>query len=393
MPGEMGVSSNGTVYFVDAMNNRVRSVSPDGIITTVAGDGTSGNSGDGGPATQAEIDPSGLAVSPNGTLYIGSGSDIRVVDSDGTIHTLVAGGPPYGNDITVNGTTEAFYPESMALDGAGNLIVFSFSPKLLLEVTPSGVISEVGNGQYYATALAPTPDGSVLVANHGPGLDRVSGNILAPAFGKAELAVAGETYGLVANGVAQAPDGTVYADSNANGGLASDTGLYAISPTGVVRPLAVTNPVVATLPGPAAPGFPADLYPAPTPARAGGALTQCPSTTGLVPYDSSARLAARTVALNWGSTFNQELQASDRSSWSTLATDFTFTDPAGRGDIVSMTPASGDLYAPVVARDCGRTLVKDSLVIVIGPGQVHNAVEHLYLLDRGGTPLVYYHYF
>jgi RHS repeat-associated protein len=78
-PQGVAVGPDGTLYIADSFNNRVRKVSPDGIISTIAGNGQVGFSGDGGPAQDARLaDPSGLAVSPDGTLYIADFNNNRV---------------------------------------------------------------------------------------------------------------------------------------------------------------------------------------------------------------------------------------------------------------------------------------------------------------------------
>ena len=84
------MGADGSLYIVDITNSRIRRVGPDGIITTVAGGGPS--FGDGGPATQAQLDrPLGVAVGPDGSLYIADGNyRIRRVGPDGII-TTVAG--------------------------------------------------------------------------------------------------------------------------------------------------------------------------------------------------------------------------------------------------------------------------------------------------------------
>ena len=106
---------------------------------------------------------------------MGSNSAIVEVHPDGLVTTLVAGGPPYGVDVNAAGTPMAFFPTAMAFDGQGDLLVFSFSPKELFSVDPaSAQVTLIG--QNYANALAPAPDGSVLVAEHGGSPERVSGN-------------------------------------------------------------------------------------------------------------------------------------------------------------------------------------------------------------------------
>jgi hypothetical protein len=387
-PGELAVGPNGTIYFVDRGNERIRAIAVDGVISTVAGNGTAGNTGDAGPATRAEINPSGVAVGPTGTVFVSSGSDIRVVAPDGIIGTRVAGGAPYGADVDVNGALTAFFPESIALDGQGDLVVFSFSPKLLYEVAPDGVVTQVG--QDYATALSTTPDGTVLVAQHGPGIERVSGTTMAQVLDLSHIHVPGLDFGLVAEGIAQAPDGTIYVDSEPGDGFSDQTGLYAVTGS-TVRPLAVTTPLAATLPAEGGPGFPAALYPPDVPvAHPGAGLAACPSSHGLEPFSPAAEAAARQLAGQWGTGFSVELQGSDRAWWPGVVADFTGSGREGRGTVETVSPAREDLYASTVGHDCGESLVSDSLVIVLGPSAYSTAVSHLYLLNRDGTPLVYF---
>ncbi len=89
----------GNVYIIDYGNNVVRKVSPSGIISTVAGTGLSGYSGDGGQATAAALDPRGIAVDGQGNLYIAAGLRVRKVDPSGKITTIAGNGTQgFGGD-------------------------------------------------------------------------------------------------------------------------------------------------------------------------------------------------------------------------------------------------------------------------------------------------------
>ncbi|WP_322778021.1 hypothetical protein [Frankia sp. Cas4] len=78
-PSGVAVDRTGTLYITDLASRRVRRVATDGTITTVAGTGTEGFSGDGGPATHAQLaNPSGVAVDSTGTLYIADQGNQRV---------------------------------------------------------------------------------------------------------------------------------------------------------------------------------------------------------------------------------------------------------------------------------------------------------------------------
>jgi hypothetical protein len=92
----------------------------------------------------------------------------------------------------------------------------------------------------------------------------------------------------------------------------------------------------------------------------------------------------------WNTGFSYDLHASDRAWWPGVVTQFADGGLQGRMSLASIGPASRDLYAQSVAAACGRQLVNDTLVIVMGPSPYSQGVQHLYVLDRGGTPLVYF---
>jgi uncharacterized protein (TIGR03437 family) len=128
VPYGVAVDGAGNVYIADSENNRIRKVSSAGIITTVAGDGTRGFSGDGGPATSAQLyAPWGVAVDTAGNLFIADYQNgrVRKVNTNGII-TTVAGN---GNAACCSGeggpATKAAIPlvEAVAVDTAGNLYI------------------------------------------------------------------------------------------------------------------------------------------------------------------------------------------------------------------------------------------------------------------------------
>ncbi len=100
-PDGLTVDEDGHLFFADTFNHRVRRIAPDGIITTVAGTGVPGYEGDGGPALQARLHyPRGVVVAPDGALYVGDSLNhrIRRIRPDGRIET-VAGGPVANPDF------------------------------------------------------------------------------------------------------------------------------------------------------------------------------------------------------------------------------------------------------------------------------------------------------
>lgn len=150
-PIGVAVDKDGNLFIADLSNRRVRRVDESGIITTVAGNGINGFSGDGGPATSAALsDPLGLAVDGAGNLFIVDGSNqrLRRVDAAGTI-TTVAGTGALGFSGDGGPATSARLnnPLDVAVDTAGNIFVMDRGNRRIRRIGPSGTISTVaGNG-------------------------------------------------------------------------------------------------------------------------------------------------------------------------------------------------------------------------------------------------------
>ena len=150
-PSSVALSSAGSLYIADSANNRVRKVDGAGVITTVAGSGTAGYSGDGGPATDAELDsPWDVAVDLSGNLYIADYNNhrIRKVDTSGDITTVAGTGTPgYSGDGGPATNANLCGPTGVALDGSGNLYVAEACNDRVRKVGTFGTITTVaGNG-------------------------------------------------------------------------------------------------------------------------------------------------------------------------------------------------------------------------------------------------------
>ncbi|MGQ9525928.1 MAG: NHL domain-containing protein [Armatimonadota bacterium] len=144
-PAGLAVDVSGNVYVSDAGNACVRMVRPDGTVTTVAGTGKPGFSGDGGPAVQAQLAfPTGLAVDAEGNLYIADTDNqrIRKVARDGTISTVAGNGNQgFSGDGGPAVEAELVSPTGVAVDASGNLYIGDFGNSRVRVVSPSGVIS------------------------------------------------------------------------------------------------------------------------------------------------------------------------------------------------------------------------------------------------------------
>ena len=147
----LALDPSGNLYIADAHNMRVRMVTPNGIISTVAGTGVQGFSGDGGPATSATLNVPASVMFSNGNLYIADSSNqrIRKVSSNGTITTVAGSGGPGGFSGDGGPATSAAlnFPLGMAMDGLGNLYFADGGNNCVRRIAPNGVITTVaGNG-------------------------------------------------------------------------------------------------------------------------------------------------------------------------------------------------------------------------------------------------------
>jgi len=152
-PQGVAVDGSENVYIADFNNNRIRKVNTSGVITTIAGNGTRGYSGDGGAATEAELSgPSGVAIDASGNIYIADAGNgrIRKVITSGVISTIAGNGTVgYSGDGGAATAAELFYPTSVAIDGSGNVYIADTYNNFVRKMNTIGVITTfAGNGTF-----------------------------------------------------------------------------------------------------------------------------------------------------------------------------------------------------------------------------------------------------
>ncbi|HXB69550.1 MAG TPA: IPT/TIG domain-containing protein [Candidatus Acidoferrales bacterium] len=138
--------SSGNLYIADQFNHRIRMVDTSGNITTVAGNGTAGYTGDGGAPTSAELnDPQGVAVDSSGNIYIADTANNAVRKVSGGKITSIVGTPGgsfgYTGDGGLGTVAQVFHPSALALDSAGNLFIADTSNEAVRKLTTAGIIS------------------------------------------------------------------------------------------------------------------------------------------------------------------------------------------------------------------------------------------------------------
>ena len=186
-PDSVAVDGAGNVYIADFGNTRIRKVDAAGVITTVAGTGERGFGGDGGPATEAQFsDPKDVALDGAGNLYVSDGGNHRVrrIDTAGVISTIAGTGEyGFGGDGGPADQAALSFPRGVATDGAGNLYVADDENHRVRRIDTAGVISTIaGTGEYgfggdggpateaqlfYPDSVAVDGAGNVYIADFG----------------------------------------------------------------------------------------------------------------------------------------------------------------------------------------------------------------------------------
>ena len=236
-PYDVAVSPNGTIYVAEYSGHRIRAISPFGYVTTVAGTGTNGFA-DGPGATAQFSYPGGIVVSPNGTLFVVevTGNRIRTISPDGIVSLFA------GSNTSALGTTDGQgaaarfgNPYGITLSANGTLYVAEAYNQRIRAISPNGMVTTIAGGTNgyadgqgtsarfnYPYGIVSSPNGVLYVADTMNNCIRAispTGNVTTITGNL----VAGHLDGVASNsmfsypfGLALSPDGTLYVSDTNN---------------------------------------------------------------------------------------------------------------------------------------------------------------------------------
>jgi len=284
-PEGVAVDSAGNLYIADSNNNRIRKVSiSNGVITTLAGNGTQSFSGDNGPATGAQLaGPMAVAADPAGNLYIADYGNGRIRKVSNGVITTVAGNGPcsrtisptscYGGDNGLATSAQLYDPMGVAVDSAGNLYIADSGNHRIREVS-NGVITTVAGGGFSGLGDNGPATSAALSAPMAVAVDS-AGNLYIADSGNVRIRK-------VSNGVITTVAGNGTEGSSGDNGPATSAqlaypwgvavdsaGNLYIADSGNYRIRTVSNGVITTVAGNGTQGFSGDNGPATSAALSG----------------------------------------------------------------------------------------------------------------------------
>lgn len=259
VPTGVTVDAQQNIYITEAGNAqygpRVRKIDLAGNITTVAGNGKVGFSGDGGPATSAQLGGGlqGVAVDKAGNVYIADYSNYRIrkVDTSGIITTIAGNGQPGGSGVNGNGGLAAsseLQPSGLAVDPSGNLYISDYFASQIREITfgaaAPGLSASAASLYFAARAgqLASPQQQNVTISTSGPTLTyTISATTASGGSWLGTSSASGTTPGTVGISVNISPGGTALAAGTYKGALT-----FTPTTPGYTTPIAVNVTLVLT---------------------------------------------------------------------------------------------------------------------------------------------------
>lgn len=307
-PGGVAVDASGNLYIADTNNHAIREVTGDGVIRTIAGTGVAGYTGDGGPATQAQIiSPIGIVVDGSGNVYISDAAmRIRKFLPGGSITTIAGdGNSGYFGDNGAATLAALNRPAGLALDSSGNLYIADAGNNAIRRLQPAAASITLSAVTHAATnRTGPVAPGEIVVL-YGSGIGPAQLTINQPSNGVWSTSLAGTT--VVIGGIA-AP--ILYTSPNQVGAVVP-FGISGSSVTVVVQNQGQTTAAQTLAVAAAAPGV----------------FTLNYSGTG------------PAVAFNQNGQLNSSLNPAARGSQLTLyVTGLGQTSPAGTDGLLGTAP-------------------------------------------------------
>ncbi|HEV2689466.1 MAG TPA: IPT/TIG domain-containing protein, partial [Bryobacteraceae bacterium] len=250
-PADVALDSAGNLYIADSYNNRIRKVS-NGVITTVAGNATQGFGGDNGPATSALLNyPTGVAVDSAGKLYIADRGNYSIRKlSDGVITTIAGDGECcFGGDNVPATKAQLFFPTQIAMDHAGNLYIADTYNHRIRKVSNGVITTVAGNGIYGFSGDGGSATGARLNSPYGVAVDSAGNLYIADTYNKRIRKVSNGVITTVAGGGSSFGDNgpATSASLNLPTGVAVDSAGNLYIADGSIRE--VSNGVITTLAG------------------------------------------------------------------------------------------------------------------------------------------------
>jgi len=217
------IDAQGNIYFVDSGNNLIRKITAaTGVINTVAGTGTQGFAGDGGPALQAQFGSiDGLAADAQGNLYISdtTNSRVRMVNTSGIVSTVAGTGIQGGTgNFGPAVQAELVYPAGLAVDAKGDLYIADFGNATVRMVNPAGTMIPIAGVDVPGYGVFPGDGGvsygATLGAPYALAVDS-SGNLYIDDLGSSSIRKV-DTSGIISTVIAQISTAAIAIDSGGN---------------------------------------------------------------------------------------------------------------------------------------------------------------------------------
>ncbi|MEO6983451.1 MAG: Ig-like domain repeat protein [Edaphobacter sp.] len=173
-PAQVAYDASGNLYIADLNDNVIRKVSVVGIVTTVAGTGEQGFAGDGGAATSAQLDsPAGVAVNAAGEIYIADTHNQRIRKvSGGTITTIAGTGVEgFSGDNGAAASAQLSNPSALALDSSGNLFIADTDNHRIRKISGTTITTVAGNGEQAFSGDGASATAAAIDSPNGVAID------------------------------------------------------------------------------------------------------------------------------------------------------------------------------------------------------------------------------